>query len=136
MAHYRVWKAKPPADREAEFEHAYSSTGDWVDLFQKAPGYQGTSLLRPSEANGWWFTIDRWDDRADFESFVEVFGEQYRSLDAELEGIAGRNSWSGLSRIRPSAACNISAARPARNEAAFPNNIRQHRAHRPCAHRR
>jgi heme-degrading monooxygenase HmoA len=95
MTHHRIWKFRPPEGREAEFENAYSSTGDWVQLFRKAPGFQRTILLRPSEPNGWWLTIDQWDDQASFEAFTEVFGEQYRALDAELEGVAGEEQFVG-----------------------------------------
>jgi heme-degrading monooxygenase HmoA len=95
MTHHRIWKFRPHEGREAEFEGAYSSTGDWAQLFRNAPGFQGTTLLRPSKPSGWWLTIDRWDDQANFEAFTDVFGEQYRSLDAELEGIAGEEQFVG-----------------------------------------
>jgi heme-degrading monooxygenase HmoA len=95
MTHHRIWKFRPPEGREAEFASAYSGTGDWARLFRNAPGFQGTSLLRPAEAGGWWLTIDRWDSAMNFEAFTEVFGEQYRALDAELESIAGEEVFVG-----------------------------------------
>ena len=95
MAHHRVWKFRPPAGRQAEFEKAYSSSGDWVQLFQNAPGYQGTTLLRPGEPDGWWLTIDRWHSSADFDAFIEMYGEEYRALDAQLEGLAGEEEFVG-----------------------------------------
>jgi len=95
MTHLRIWKFRPPQGREQEFAHAYSDTGDWAQLFRNAPGFQGTTLLRPVEPSGWWLTIDRWDSRSNFEAFTEVFGEQYRALDAELEGVAGEEEFVG-----------------------------------------
>ena len=95
MTHVRVWKFRPPAGREEEFAHAYSGEGRWADLFAKARGYRGTSLLRPVEKGGDWLTIDRWDSRADFEAFNHNFGEDYRTLDAELEGVAGVEEFLG-----------------------------------------
>jgi heme-degrading monooxygenase HmoA len=95
MSHHRVWKFKPPTGRETEFEQAYSGSGDWVELFRNAAGYQGTTLLRPSEPDGWWLTIDRWDSAADFDAFIEEFGEEYRVLDAKLEGVAGEEQFVG-----------------------------------------
>lgn len=89
MTHARVWRFKPPSGREAEFEQAYSGKGHWARLFERAPGYRGTVLLRPSEAGDWWLTIDRWDTQADFDAFERDFGVQYRGLDKELEGVAG-----------------------------------------------
>ena len=95
MTHHRVWKFLPPAEREAEFERAYSSAGEWAQLFRNAPGFGGTTLLRPTEPGGWWLTIDRWESAANFDAFTEVFGEQYRALDAELQGVAGEEKFVG-----------------------------------------
>ena len=95
MTHVRVWKFRPPAGREEEFARAYSGEGRWADLFAKAPGYRGTSLLRPVEKGGDWLTIDRWDSRADFEAFNQDLGEDYRTLDDELEGVAGKEEFVG-----------------------------------------
>ena len=95
MTHHRVWKFRPPEGREPEFERAYSDTGEWAQLFRNAPGFQGTTLLRPTGAGGWWLTIDRWDAADNFEAFTQVFGEQYRTLDAALEGVAGDEEFVG-----------------------------------------
>jgi heme-degrading monooxygenase HmoA len=95
VTHIRVWKFRPPQGREGEFEAAYCEIGDWAQLFRHAPGFLGTTLLRPAEPGGWWLTLDRWGSRADFEAFTEVFGEQYRALDARLEGVAGEEELVG-----------------------------------------
>ena len=95
MGHVRVWRFRPPADREKEFNEAYSAEGAWAGLFKKADGFLGTSLLRPSEAGGWWLTVDRWHSAAAFEAFGHDFGDAYRALDAELEGIAGEEEFVG-----------------------------------------
>ncbi len=95
MAHARVWRFKPPSGREAEFEQAYSGTGHWARLFEQAPGYRGTVLLRPCEPGDWWLTIDRWDNEAHFQAFQDDFGVQYRGLDKELEGVAGDEDFVG-----------------------------------------
>ena len=95
MTHARVWKFRPPAGREDEFERAYSGTGNWARLFEQAPGYRGTTLLRPSEKGGWWLTIDRWDSEAQFTAFQGDFGIDYRGLDAELEGLSGEEAFVG-----------------------------------------
>src|SRR5215467_7484975 len=95
MSHFRIWRFRPPSSREHEFAAAYDSHGTWAALFANAAGYHGTSLLRPVEPGGWWMTIDRWDSLADFEAFQRDFGEQYRALDAELEGVAGDEEFVG-----------------------------------------
>lgn len=95
MTHVRVWKFRPPEGREQEFEAAYGADGVWAALFGSASGYLGTSLYRPDQVGGWWMTIDRWNSAGDFEAFGHDFGEEYRALDAELEGIAGEEEFIG-----------------------------------------
>ena len=95
MTHVRVWKFRPPEGREQEFADAYSGTGRWAALFGKAPGFRGTSLLRPTEPGGWWLTLDRWASAGDFEAFGHDFGDEYRALDTELEGVAGEEEFVG-----------------------------------------
>jgi heme-degrading monooxygenase HmoA len=95
MTHVRVWKFRPAQGREAEFAAAYSSGGRWAELFQRASGYRGTTLLRPSDSGGSWLTLDRWNSAGDFEAFGQRFGGEYRALDAELKGVAGEEEFVG-----------------------------------------
>jgi heme-degrading monooxygenase HmoA len=95
MTHLRIWKFRPPDDRIDEFAAAYSSNGLWAELFSKAKGYRGSTLLKPDQAGGCWMTIDRWDSLADFEAFGQAHGDEYRTLDAELEGVAGEEEFVG-----------------------------------------
>jgi len=95
MTHVRIWKFRPPEGREQEFARAYSGDGRWAELFKRAAGYRGTTLLRPLDPGGWWLTIDRWGSIADFKAFQRDFGDQYRALDAELEGVAGDEEFVG-----------------------------------------
>jgi len=95
MTHVRVWKFRPPADRENEFSLAYGADGVWAALFGKARGYLGTSLYRPAEPGGWWLTVDRWNSAAAFEAFGHDNPLEYRALDAELEGVAGEEEFVG-----------------------------------------
>ncbi len=95
MSHHRIWKFRPPEGYEEEFAAAYDGKGLWAGLFGKAKGFGGTTLLRPAEPDGWWLTIDRWDSIAEFEAFGHDFGDEYRALDAQLEGIAGEEEFVG-----------------------------------------
>jgi heme-degrading monooxygenase HmoA len=95
MAHLRIWKFRPPAGREQEFAGAYGSGGDWAQLFGRASGYLGTRLLKPSGSDDWWLTIDRWASEGDFDAFQQSFGEDYRALDSQLEGVAGQEEFVG-----------------------------------------
>ena len=95
MTHVRVWRFRPPPGGEQAFANAYAGSGPWSALFAKASGYRGSTLFAPVESGGWWLTIDRWDSAADFETFGHDFGEEYRKLDTELEGIAGDEEFVG-----------------------------------------
>lgn len=95
MTHVRVWKFRPPKGREDAFAEAYAGEGVWARLFGKAAGFVGTSLMRPTEKGGWWLTLDRWASEGDFQAFQRDFGEEYRALDAELEGVAGDEQFVG-----------------------------------------
>jgi heme-degrading monooxygenase HmoA len=95
MAHLRLWRFRPTEGREQDFAEIYSGHGPWSELFGRAHGYLGTSLLRSSEPVGWLLTIDRWQSASDFAAFQRDFGEVYRALDAELEGIAGEEQFVG-----------------------------------------
>lgn len=95
MTHVRVWKFRPDQARQEDFVAAYNERGIWSKQFSRSAGYQGTSLLSPADAGGWWLTIDRWHSRAEFEVFQRDFGDRYRSLDAELDGVAGEEEFVG-----------------------------------------
>jgi heme-degrading monooxygenase HmoA len=95
MTHVRAWKFRPPPGSEQQFASAYGEAGVWAQLFSRAGGYRGTILLSPAEPGGWWMTLDRWADAADFEAFGHDFGKEYRELDAELEGVAGEEEFVG-----------------------------------------
>ncbi len=51
--------------------------------------------MRPASEEGWWLTIDRWASAEAFEAFQQDFGNAYRALDAELEGLAGEEVFVG-----------------------------------------
>ena len=95
MTHVRVWTFRPPPGREQDFAEAYGPAGVWAQLFGEASGFLGTSLLQPSEAGGAWMTIDRWASAEDFDAFQRDFAQRYQALDAELEGVAGEETFIG-----------------------------------------
>ena len=93
MAHHRLWQFRPPPGREPEFAAAYARDGPWAELFAQAPGFIGTRLLRGSD--GWWLTIDSWDNADAFARFQADQGDAYAKLDRELEGVAGEERFVG-----------------------------------------
>jgi len=86
MTHLRLWQFEVAADKEARFVAAYGLNGDWARLFATAAGFIRTELWR--DGDGLYVTADHWKSFEDFERFQAGQGQQYRRLDAELEGLA------------------------------------------------
>ena len=77
-----VWSYDVKPDQVRAFERAYGPDGDWVRLFRRAPGYAGTELRRESDDALRYLTIDRWNRRADYQRFRDMFRAEYGLLDA------------------------------------------------------
>ncbi len=86
MTHVRLWRFEVPPDREERFVAAYDSDGDWARLFSQGPGFIRTELWR--NGDGVYLTADHWESFDAFERFQAENGDEYRRLDAELEGLA------------------------------------------------
>ena len=93
---YRIiWAYAVKPATEAEFARIYCRDGEWAQLFRKAEGYEGTSLLRDMDEAGRYVTIDRWRSRDDFEQFRETFKGEYRALDARCDALTDREQMVG-----------------------------------------
>ena len=86
VTHVRLWQFEVSPEQEAKFISAYRSDGDWAKLFGTAPGFLRTELWR--DGDGIYLTADHWESVTAFEAFQASLGEEYRRLDAELEGVA------------------------------------------------
>ena len=93
MSHIRLWRFEIPPATEARFVSAYSADGDWAQLFATAPGFIRTELWH--DGDGIYLTADHWESVEAFKRFQAGQGEEYRRLDAELEGIAGIETFLG-----------------------------------------
>jgi heme-degrading monooxygenase HmoA len=93
MTHVRLWRFEVPEETEDRFLAAYRSNGDWAKLFATAPGFIRTELWL--DGDGIYLTADHWESVTAFEAFQAGLGEEYRRLDAELEGIAGIETFVG-----------------------------------------
>jgi heme-degrading monooxygenase HmoA len=82
-----IWAFRPGPGREIEFEQAYGPRGSWADLFQKAPGYLGTDLLRAADDSGRYLTVDRWQSRGAYEAFRVSRPAEYEILDRACEAL-------------------------------------------------
>lgn len=86
MSHMRLWRFEVAAEQEPRFAAAYGPNGDWARLFATASGFVRTELWR--DGDGIYLTADHWASFEAFERFQAGHGEQYRRLDAKLEGLA------------------------------------------------
>jgi heme-degrading monooxygenase HmoA len=93
MTHMRLWQFEVAPELEDRFLKAYRSDGDWARLFATAPGFVRTDLWR--NGDGIYVTADHWQSVTDFQAFQASLGEEYRRLDAELEGVAGIETFLG-----------------------------------------
>jgi heme-degrading monooxygenase HmoA len=93
MTHLRLWRFEVAPDQEDRFLAAYKSDGDWAKLFATDPGYIRTELWR--NGDGVYVTADHWESVTAFERFQATLGDEYRRLDAELEGVSGIESFLG-----------------------------------------
>ena len=95
MTHARVWKFRPPAGREDEFERLIP------DRQLGAAVRAGAGLSRDRcccgrvEAGGWWLTIDRWETEAHSRPSRTISASNIAGLDQELEGVAGEEVFVG-----------------------------------------
>jgi len=80
-----VWEFVARKERIREFEHHYSSTGDWAKLFHKSPGYRGTVLLRDAEQPNRYVTIDTWDGPELYQRMRSDFADEFERLDRACE---------------------------------------------------
>jgi heme-degrading monooxygenase HmoA len=96
-----VWRFRPKAGHESDFERAYGPAGEWARLFRRADGYLGTELLRRSDNPGEYLTLDRWASRAAYEAFRSRWGDEYGELDRLLEGLTEEEALLGSFEALP-----------------------------------
>lgn len=85
--HVLVWQFLVDEPRRPAFEAAYGPAGPWAELFGRTEGFLGLELLADPQRPRRYLTLDHWRSAADAAAFQERFGEAYRALDAELEGL-------------------------------------------------
>jgi heme-degrading monooxygenase HmoA len=93
--HVILWEFAVQPDRVRDFVAAYQPEGDWAQLFRLADGYLSTELLTSADNAARFVTIDRWTSAEDYTRFHERFGQQYRSLNTQLEGLTRRETHLG-----------------------------------------
>lgn len=80
-----VWTFLVKPGCESHFERTYGPAGEWVSLFEKAPGYLRTELLRDLAVAGRYLTIDYWESELSHQRFRRQFDSDFRQLDQRCE---------------------------------------------------
>ena len=76
-----IWEFVVSAEHASAFERAYGPSGDWVQLFRRAPGYLRTELHRDRLQPQRFITIDYWESKEAWEGFRARFAEEFEALD-------------------------------------------------------
>lgn len=94
-----LWEYLIKPEKRSEFESIYGSDGVWAKLFKSGDGYAGTELLLDRERPQRYLTIDRWLSREKFEGFLSAYETEYKTLDAQCEGLTESESLLGMWEI-------------------------------------
>lgn len=87
-----AWEFRPRPGVERRFEEAYGPQGVWARLFTRAEGFVGTKLTRDAKDASRYVTLDLWVSREAYEQFHSEYAGEYRSIDAECEGLTERET--------------------------------------------
>ena len=87
-----IWEYRVKREKLSEFEATYSPDGAWAKLFEKEPGYLGTTFLRDSRDPRRYLTIDRWSSQEAYENFLNKREKEYQALDADCEELTEHES--------------------------------------------
>lgn len=90
-----IWKYRVKSKKQSEFEFIYANNGSWADLFKRSAGYLATELLRDHANPQHYITIDRWESKEEYETFISQYENEYKALDAQSEGLTENESLLG-----------------------------------------
>jgi len=89
------------------FELAFGPGGAWSKLFDRCPGYRGTTLLRDTVNPCRYLVVDFWDTANQREQVLADRAEEYAELEANFaqwtEGVTALGIFKGLAQatVRP-----------------------------------
>jgi hypothetical protein len=90
-----LWEFEVKPGCEESFEFAYGPQGPWIRLFQLAPDYRRTLLLKDASRLRTYFTLDFWHSETAFDSFHHANREAYETLDRSTEHLTVRENHLG-----------------------------------------
>ena len=80
-----IWEFRVRPGMEDRFEREYGRAGVWVRLFQKEEDYLGIDLIKDSNCERTYLTMDFWTSRESYEHFRARSVEAYKAIDAQCE---------------------------------------------------
>jgi heme-degrading monooxygenase HmoA len=108
-----IWEFRVTRGAERRFEEAYGPTGDWVRLFQKAPGFLRTELCRDTTDLRRYVTVDYWESRDAYRAFRVRWRSQFDALDERCRALTDHEACLGafllLDRSAPGVPLSASA---------------------------
>ena len=93
-----VWVFEARAERLPEFREYYKSDGEWAQLFRRAKGYEGTSIVEDVENPYRFLVIDKWEAITSFEAFKQEYGAEYAAMDKRCEEFTLKEEKMGVFR--------------------------------------
>ena len=84
------WEYEVRPEQVAAFERLYGADGEWARLFRRADGYVETLLFRDTDRPTRYLTVDRWQSRAAFDTFVDAASSAYAALDRQGDALTVR----------------------------------------------
>jgi len=90
-------------ETQAQFELVYGPGGVWSKLFDKSPGFRGTTVLNDTKNLRRYLIVDLWDTQAQQEQALRECADEYAKLMTDLEDWAESRVELGVFRIRAEA---------------------------------
>jgi hypothetical protein len=76
-----VWEFVIKPEAVGRFEQAYGPGGEWARLFDRYPGFRGTTLLRDAAHPRRYLTIDCWVTERHRDDMLTRAKDEYSRLD-------------------------------------------------------
>ena len=82
-----IWEYKVKPECTRAFEELYGHHGEWVLLFNRFAGYLGTELLKKSDEENSYLSIDRWQSAELYQKFLATAKNEYQRIDKQGESL-------------------------------------------------
>ena len=87
-----LWEFLVAPQHVEAFQREYGPDGAWVALFQRAPGFIETLLLRDAANPLRFITVDRWQSAEAYRAFRSSFAAAYAQLDERCAHLTTRET--------------------------------------------